>query len=123
MELYLVIPGRPFPKGRPRGSFRNGHLVFYTPKATKEAEKYISVIGKKIFKHPLEGEVEMDITFYFKGNRKKIPDLDNLVKLTCDGLNKVAYKDDSQIKKLNASIQKDPMERTELVIREVEPVG
>jgi Holliday junction resolvase RusA-like endonuclease len=38
-----------------------------------------------------------------KIKRPKKPDIDNLIKSVCDGLNGVAYKDDSQIVKLTSS--------------------
>jgi Holliday junction resolvase RusA-like endonuclease len=64
------------------------------------------------FGDPWEGPVEMSVSFYFKkpeyltkaikGHTKK-PDLDNLLKSIKDSLNKIIYKDDSQIIRLNAS--------------------
>jgi Holliday junction resolvase RusA-like endonuclease len=84
----------------------------------------------------LQGELTIDIDAYFeipksasKKNKQlmnnggirptKKPDLDNIMKIVCDALNKVAYADDSQI--VSAIVKKfyDEMPRVEIDIREV----
>lgn len=47
---------------------------------------------------PLEGDVSVTITFYFKTKRKR--DLDNQNKLVLDALTNITYNDDAQIAEL-----------------------
>lgn len=50
---------------------------------------------------PLEGDVAVKITFYFKTKRKR--DLDNQNKLVLDALSGIVYEDDAQIAELHLS--------------------
>ena len=49
-------------------------------------------------KRPTSLGVEMEITLFFKDNRKR--DVDNYNKLVLDSLEGIVYQDDSQIQKL-----------------------
>lgn len=111
---------RPVSKARPR--FVNGRC--YTPETTKVAEDAIAFIVKAhMIKHGLTTTllpVSITLEFSFKlpasatkrdrellkqgklQNIKK-PDLDNLVKLVTDAMNKIAYNDDNQVVVINAS--------------------
>ena len=93
-------------------------------------------------KQPLTAPLRIIIVFYmprpkahfrtgkFKNELKpdqpiqhsNIPDLDNLVKLVCDSLNRVFYKDDSQISQLKAEklyCDVDEKARTEVHIEQI----
>lgn len=122
MTGYQVTYSVPFvkPKQRPRLT-RSGKA--YTPKATHDAETVIGAEYKrqclrqfnKVPK-PWEQSVELVVDTYRTLPKSKAdmsaeadtvkPDADNILKLVCDGLNKVAYKDDSQVVK--ATITKHP---------------
>lgn len=112
--IEFVIMGEPVAKGRPR--FSGYHA--YTPKKTRDYEKlvrdsYTQQCGE-IF---LENEIRAEIHCFFaipKSTSKKRrefmehgmicpikrPDCDNLAKTVLDALNRLAYKDDSQVTKL-----------------------
>jgi Holliday junction resolvase RusA-like endonuclease len=92
----LVVRGDPRSKGRPR--FANGRA--YTPKETTDAEKVIRDAWRSLGEDPFEFDVLVDVTFYLATRRRK--DLDNLVKLVLDALNKEAFRDDSQVVEINA---------------------
>lgn len=118
-DVNFTVYGDPMGKERPRMARRGNYVTTYTPKKTKEYEKivknsYIKSIGKV----KLDNAIEVNITGVFRvpkstskkmkkemleGNIKhtKKPDCDNMGKIILDGLNKVAYDDDSQICKLN----------------------
>lgn len=111
----FVIPGNPRGKERPRVE-RNrytGKVVARTPDKTVAYEELIRYRYKKSFPF-FEGAVRMEILALYeipksttkknaslmaKGVIKptKKPDCDNIVKIICDALNHVAYKDDSQV--------------------------
>lgn len=115
MEKRLSITVEPAPKERPRATVVGGHARIYTPRTTETYEKkirdaWVKAHGDK----PMEGQLLARIFYGFpipkSTPKKKIPDmlariirptvkpdLDNLDKAVMDALNKVAYKDDSQI--------------------------
>lgn len=108
------VYGRPQGKGRPR--FRNaGHFVqVYTPKETlayerRIADEYIRAGGEQ-----LDSPVVITVVQQFmipkaatKADRKAMlelhlvpnckPDIDNVLKAVLDGLNGIAYIDDTQV--------------------------
>ena len=104
-------------KARPRMNTITG--ITYTPNNTKDYETLIKQYFK--LKYPraeaFEGEVAVSIKAIFKIpkntskkqeekmllgkiNPTKKPDIDNITKIVLDALNKMAFKDDSQITKL-----------------------
>lgn len=109
----VIVEGKIKGKDRPR--FFKGHT--YTPKASKDYEKivkdnYISQGGKL-----LETPVKVNIIVWHKipkattkkelaeirqGSKlpTKKPDIDNIAKIILDGLNGIAFKDDTQVVKL-----------------------
>ena len=114
--LYFIIPGRPRGKGRPR--FAIGHV--YTPQATTDYERFAAACARRAiadmkadgFAWSLEGAKTVEINAWIptpKSWSKKQqyehhmqpccrkPDIDNLEKIVWDGINGIAYKDDSQI--------------------------
>lgn len=92
----LIVKGVPVPKGRPRHS-KNGHT--YTPEATRNAEKIIRDLALLSGLRELyEGPVSVRLEFFLPDRRRV--DCDNLAKLTTDALNGIAFKDDSQIVRL-----------------------
>ena len=108
--INLVIPGEPTAKARPRFS----KWGTYNTKKTMDYEKLVKDIYMLSEQEFLQGEIIAVIECYFKVpssvskvNRLamlsnitrpvKKPDIDNLAKICLDGLNGLAYKDDSQI--------------------------
>ncbi len=104
-------------KARPRLNTYTGHI--YTMKGTADYEnlvrQYFVIKYPKYV--PLENRVHVKIVAYLKipknmtkKDRKlveegtlspiKKPDIDNIVKIILDALNKIAFKDDNQITKL-----------------------
>ncbi|UJF36583.1 RusA family crossover junction endodeoxyribonuclease [Paenibacillus hexagrammi] len=95
------MPGRARPKGRPR--FGRGGRVF-TPPETLEYEARVREAAESVFAKPLEGDTLQAIIYvYVKG--KNHADLDNYVKSILDGMNRVAYLDDKQIKDIHAYLR------------------
>lgn len=111
---HFVVPGPPIPKGRPR--FGSGHT--YTPKRTEDHERKIAVYALnskvKCSAKPLIVEC-----WFFLDTHRRV-DVDNLGKAVCDGLNRVAWKDDAQIIDLSLYKRYDKeYPRTMITITEV----
>ncbi len=111
------VPGKITGKARPRVNTETGRA--YTPASTKEYELLIKQYFK--IKYPryeiLQGRIAVKIIACFaipkstsqkqktlmlenKISPTKKPDIDNIVKIILDALNKMAFKDDSQITKI-----------------------
>ena len=65
---------------------------------------------------PLEGELEVEISFYLKNKRS---DIDNCLKATLDILSGILWKDDSQIMELLVHKIIDKEERVEIEARRI----
>ena len=117
MIYEFEVPGRVIGKGRPRLNSYTG--VVYTPTRTKDYESLVEQYF--LLKYPrfkaLEGRIKVNIIAYFsipKTTKKaninemlennisptKKPDIDNIVKVVLDSMNKFAFRDDNQITKL-----------------------
>lgn len=116
--VKIVIPGTPQGKARPRFT-RAGHA--YTPSATRAYEARIAIIGRHAMAGHiiLSGPVRISIVAAFpvpasfshkrrlaclQGAERpaKKPDMDNIIKALCDGLNGVCWKDDAQVVEVKA---------------------
>ena len=136
MILYFTIPGTPKAKARARVS-KSGFS--FTPKPTKDYDVYVKeCFLQKFPEHiPITGVVRISIQCLFprpkshhrtgkysnilKDTAPKLhtsrPDLDNIIKSITDGLNGIAFKDDSQIWKLEASKEyTDTLPKTTVII-------
>lgn len=125
----FTIPGEPMGKARPR-ICRNGHS--FTPKKTVNYEtlvkemysiakgeyyenKQLAITVRAYFSIPeskSRKQKELMIAGAIQPTKK--PDCDNILKIICDALNGVAYKDDSQI--VTASITKWYADKPEVVV-------
>lgn len=117
MIYEFEVPGKIIGKGRPRLNSYTGTV--YTPTRTKDYETLVEqyfLLKYPRFK-PFEGRVQVDIIANFeipksakkadkelmlenKINPTKKPDIDNIVKIVLDAMNGIAFKDDTQITKL-----------------------
>lgn len=117
MIYDFEVPGKVIGKGRPRLNTYSG--IVYTPTKTKDYETLVEQYF--LLKYPkfkvFEGRVKVSIIAYFaipKATKKsdikemldnnisptKKPDIDNIVKVVLDSMNKFAFRDDNQITKL-----------------------
>ncbi len=117
MIYEFEVPGKVIGKGRPRLNTYTG--IVYTPTKTKDYETLIEQYF--LLKYPrfkiLEKRVEVKIIAYFgipkTTNKSEInemlennisptkkPDIDNIVKVVLDSMNKFAFKDDNQITRI-----------------------
>lgn len=120
--IKIVIPGRPQPKQRPRLGVRGRKAFIYTPPETVAYEQLVGYCAKMAVKEPLLGPLELHVTVYLCG--KRMPDLSNCIKSIEDGMNNIAYADDSQVKRIVAEMRevaKKDEERAEVEIVEIAP--
>lgn len=132
--VNFTVYGKPVPKGRPRFTTRNGFGVAYTPKKTHDAEKEVARCAvlagvKRIQKGcPVSVKLKFYMPIPKSFTKKKAeaarcgelkftqkPDIDNLAKII-DGLNGIAWEDDSQIVKLEVEKCYGDIPRTEICI-------
>ena len=129
-SVVLVIPGKPFAKQRPRFSRRSGRA--FTPKATVSFESVVRSLAQAKFPAPLEGAVSVEVQAVFEppaswSKKKRAafvgqwhtqrPDRDNLEKAILDGLNRIAFADDSQVAHGTSSKKWGETAETRVVIR------
>jgi Holliday junction resolvase RusA-like endonuclease len=115
MTITFFVPGQPVAKGRPiAGRGFNGRTTLRTPGKTAAYEGLIALAANAAIQAPLQGAIELSLTIGVQipasVSKKrqaamaegriaptKKPDLDNVVKALCDGMNGIAYADDAQI--------------------------
>lgn len=110
-EISFTIPGRPIPAAR---MTRRGKWV------KRQAQKYLAFkeqVGWEARKHfkgePWQGPVGIELRFYLKVNRSR-GDGDNLFKAILDGMNGIAFEDDSQVVEGHFHILDGEPQRTEV---------
>jgi Holliday junction resolvase RusA-like endonuclease len=111
----FTVPGQPLPKERPRFGRGRG----YTTQRTQDAEQrvadaFTAQTGiRHTIERPVTGRLRVRVRF-FRDDHRRV-DVDNLVKVPLDALNKLAWADDSQIVSLVVSKHYDPdRPRTEI---------
>lgn len=101
------IPGKPTAKGRPR--FAGGHA--YTDSRTANYEALVGWYARAANIQKIKGPVRIVVTAYWPCPKAKErvtmpypgewkvsrPDIDNILKIVCDGLNGIAWEDDAQV--------------------------
>ncbi len=133
----ITIPGRPIGKERPRLSMRGRTAVIYTPEHTRAYEETVGICARTAYHRPLKGWLKVIIRAYLDPERRqkymkksgvisstkmRVPDLDNVIKAILDGMSKIVYVDDQQVKQIVAEMIYDSEERAEVEITEMEAI-
>lgn len=115
--VQFKVPGKPQGKARPRFSKRRGQTTCYTPEKTVNYEElvklcYITQCNSHYFGDDTALQVKLGLWYPIAQRTPKKdkiamlerikrptvkPDIDNVIKIICDSLNGLAYKDDAQI--------------------------
>lgn len=130
--VTFVIHGKPFGKQRPKFSRRFGRA--YTPSETVKFETHVAQVAAENFPAPFAGPVRITVRAEFEpasswskkkqadhmgnGHTQK-PDLDNVVKAISDGLNRVAFADDSQIAEMIVQKRWGPEAKTVVTVEAI----
>jgi Holliday junction resolvase RusA-like endonuclease len=120
--LRVFVPGKVVAKGRPRFARVGNFVTTYTPADTKNAERIIKMMAaaKLCLRNPSPHPLRLLLTVHLtppaswpQWKREAAlaqridpttkPDLDNVLKLVKDALNKVAWQDDAQVVECEAS--------------------
>ena len=115
-QVKFTVWGEPKGKGRPRFTKTGNYVKTYTPKDTAIYENLVRLsyenqcAGEKFEDEMLDLRILAYYTIPKSASQKKQekmrnreirptkkPDMDNIVKVIADSLNKIAYKDDAQI--------------------------
>ena len=133
MECRFIVDGKIRGKQRPR----LGRFGAYTPSQTVNYENWIKVCFKQQCKSFYsEKDLKAEINIYHgivkgtsKKNKKlmllnelrpaKKPDIDNIVKVVLDSLNKIAFNDDNQVIEVTAKKFYSENEYIEVVLTEL----
>jgi Holliday junction resolvase RusA-like endonuclease len=136
--IEFVVPGDPVAKGRPR-AFRTGAGIgMHTPLKTVTYENLVRFYCALAAASPLIGALSAEIIVVLPvpqswSNKRrtealvgfvhptKRPDTDNYLKSALDGMNGVAYADDSQV--VRVSIEKRYGDQPRMMIRVTEIGG
>ncbi len=112
--IKFTIPGPPIGKGRPKFTRCGSYTHTYTPPKTANYEMLVQWYFMQSQANKIIGSIVADIEAYMpipKSTSKKQrammiggiirpakkPDWDNIGKIICDALNKLAYDDDSAV--------------------------
>lgn len=139
MVVEFTVPGEPVAKGRARAFIRNGRVGHHTPEKTARYENLVMLAGQQAMqgREPSDQAVRLYVKAYLgiaqswsKRRREaalsgaerptKRPDIDNIVKAIKDGLNGVAWMDDSQVVRLVAEKHWSDTPRVEIFVGEVQ---
>lgn len=140
MTCDFVVEGKPVGKGRPRFRRMGNFVQTYTPANTAEYEKLVRLRFQNAGGMITDKPVRVEITAFFtppKSTKKKDkiemlanrilpvkkPDCDNIAKIVLDALNKIAYKDDSQVIELTVKKRYAEDARVFVHIEELETGG
>lgn len=136
--VSFIVYGEPKGKGRPRFRKIGNFVKPYSSEVTVTYENLVkmsfieSCEEKFLESQPLEMEVIIYQSIPSSASKKKQkemeegiirptkkPDCDNILKAILDGLNKTAYKDDTQIVKLSCEKFYSNEPRVEILIKEM----
>lgn len=116
--LVFEVPGKVRGKGRPRFTRRGNFVSTYTDDKTTAYEKLIQASYLKHTSYISQKSVRISMYICFAPNKsdtkknriikllnklwpKKKPDVDNVIKVVLDALNKIAYSDDTQVNEVH----------------------
>lgn len=134
--IWIVIPGAPTGKGRPRVATRGGHARAYTPAKTRTREGIVASLamdamaGRPAMTGPVQVAVSVVSPIPTSWSRRKRaeaidqpcpvkPDLDNIIKLVLDSINGIVFADDRQVVELIASKRYGEEPQIIVTVREV----
>ncbi len=116
--VRFEVPGDPTSKARARFTGKGSKVRTFTPENTREAEERVAWYARRAGLRGLpDGESSFGLLCVFFTASWQRRDADNMLKLVADGLNKIAYVDDSQVTEMSARIMRaDSEPRTHVLL-------
>lgn len=118
--VKIIIEADPVPGARPR--FDGKHT--YQPARNREYRHEVQLAATLTMRgrEPLRGPISVEVKLYrkYKRTSRRYGDVDNHLKALFDGLNGIAFVDDSQI--VSCSVEKYKSttdQRTEIIIKQI----
>nr|DAG86799.1 MAG TPA: Endodeoxyribonuclease RusA [Caudoviricetes sp.] len=133
--LVFEVPGKVRGKGRPRFTRRGNFVSTYTDDKTAAYEELIQASYLKRTSYISQKSVRISMYICFAPNKSdtkknriikllnklwpnKKPDVDNVIKVVLDALNKIAYADDTQVNEVHVLRHFDEQERLVICLSE-----
>jgi Holliday junction resolvase RusA-like endonuclease/endogenous inhibitor of DNA gyrase (YacG/DUF329 family) len=125
LVVEFTVTGEPISKARARFTGKGSATRSYTPKRTMDGERAVADAFRAVAPNhqPLDDVTyRVDATFYCGTRQRR--DVDNMLKLICDALNKIAWGDDNQVTEAHVAklLVEPPDARTVVTITELGPV-
>jgi Holliday junction resolvase RusA-like endonuclease len=134
--LEFVVPGEPVAKGRPRAFRAGAGIRMHTPQKTATYENLVRFYCANAAARPFCGALAAEIVVvlpiprsWSKKRRRealigsvhptKRPDADNYLKSALDGMNGVAFADDSQVVRVSIEKRYGEEPRMMVIVREI----
>jgi Holliday junction resolvase RusA-like endonuclease len=132
----FTVPGNPVGKARARVVLNRGKVRAFTPDKTARFENLVRMAFASAYPNhvPVRGAISLSITALFEPPKSmrfkgvveqtphtKRPDADNVLKAIADGLNGVAFRDDSQVAHAVCRKAYSYVPRTVVIIQPIQP--
>jgi Holliday junction resolvase RusA-like endonuclease len=135
-QVIFIVKGEPKGKGRPRLNRYSGSI--YTPTETTNYEKLVALSYSGSAKgYKFTSPVKVTVKAYHKppkGKSKKVvedmlnghilptkkPDADNIAKIILDGLNHIAWDDDTQVVEMMVTKRYSEEPMVAVIIEEID---
>lgn len=109
----FAIPGEPMSKARARFTGYGSKVRTYTPAKTLAGEAKVRAAYLKVAKPSVDKDEAFGVAVEFLHSTGQRRDVDNMLKLVLDGLNKVAWPDDVQVIRVSATKRRVPPGKAE----------
>jgi len=101
--IAFTVQGNAVTKSNAHGmTGKSGRMVMFVPKKYKDYEKAIKAEAAQAMQNanmkPFTGDCIMLLRYYY--DTRRLRDVQNLPKSTCDALNEIVYEDDNQVKRM-----------------------
>lgn len=106
--ISFVIPGEPASKARARFTNYGSKVRAYTPAKTLTAEAAVRAAYLSVAAPGVDPDQAFGVSVEFLHETGQRRDVDNMLKLILDGLNKIAWPDDVQVTEIQAAKRRVP---------------
>ena len=93
---------------------RSKHGGVFISQRARDFKKRIEEVVKDLMDKPVEGDLRIEAEFSLKRKGKR--DLDNMLKVLCDSLNNIVYKDDNQLMEISCKKEYTTINKTRIVV-------